>query len=102
MLTRAAAARTVVDEALLARDPGANPVRDGCASLSGPSRERHMGVVVKFRRPAAAIKAQGKTLCASGFHKWRIAQKKQFDVQRGRLVTQHRCERCGATKTTLD
>jgi len=61
-----------------------------------------VGDVVKFKRPAPTVKAQGKTLCGSGFHKWRIAQKKQFDVQRGRLVTLHRCERCGATKTTLD
>lgn len=61
-----------------------------------------MGEVIKFRRPSAVQRAQGKTLCTSGFHKWRLAQKKQFDVHRGRLVTLHRCERCGATKTTLD
>ncbi len=61
-----------------------------------------MGDVIKFRRPSTTKRAQGKTLCSSGFHKWQIAQKKQFDVQRGRLVTLHKCERCGATKTTLD
>jgi hypothetical protein len=61
-----------------------------------------VGDVVKFQRPSLVNKAKGKTLCGSGFHKWIIAQKKQFDVQRGRLVTMHRCERCGATKTTLD
>ncbi len=61
-----------------------------------------MGDVVKFKRPSQVRKAQGKTLCGSGFHKWRITQKKQFDVHRGRLVTMHRCERCGVSKTTLD
>jgi hypothetical protein len=60
-----------------------------------------VGEVIKFKRPSAVAKARGKTLCGSGFHKWRVVQKKQFDVRQGRLVTQHRCERCGATKTTL-
>ena len=61
-----------------------------------------MGDVIKFQRPSAVKRAQGKTLCSSGFHKWQVAQKKQFDVRRGRLVTLHQCARCGATKTTLD
>jgi hypothetical protein len=61
-----------------------------------------VGEVIKFRRPSATRRAQGKTLCTSGFHKWQVAQKKQFDVRRGKLVTLHKCERCGATKTTLD
>jgi len=61
-----------------------------------------VGEVIKFRRPSAVKRAQAKTLCNSGFHRWQVAQKKQFDVHRGRLVTLHRCERCGATKTTLD
>ncbi|MGI9327459.1 MAG: hypothetical protein ACR2PZ_19730 [Pseudomonadales bacterium] len=47
-------------------------------------------------------KAKRNTLCKSGFHKWRIDQKKQFDVRQGRLVTIHRCDHCGATKTTAD
>ena len=42
-----------------------------------------MGEVIKFRRPSAVKRAQGKTLCSSGFHKWQVAQKKQFDVHRG-------------------
>ena len=61
-----------------------------------------MGDVVQFKRPSPVKTAEGKTLCGSGFHIWRIAPKKQFDVRQGRLVTLHRCERCGATKTTLD
>ena len=42
-----------------------------------------MGDVVKFKRPTAAEKHKGKTLCKSGFHKWKIVQEKQFDVQQG-------------------
>jgi hypothetical protein len=47
-------------------------------------------------------RARGKTLCARGFHKWAVDQKKQFDVREGKLVTLLRCERCDATKTRLD
>ena len=46
-----------------------------------------MGDVVQFKRTSPAKKAEGKTLCGRGFHKWRVAPKKQFDVHRGRLVT---------------
>jgi hypothetical protein len=41
-------------------------------------------------------------MCSRGFHKWAIDQRKQFDVQEGRLVTVLRCERCDATRTRLD
>jgi len=58
-----------------------------------------MGDVIPFRKPKASEKHKGKTLCVSGFHKWRIEQAKQFDVKRGKLVTVYRCERCGQTKT---
>ena len=44
-------------------------------------------------------KAKGTTLCSSGFHKWQIDQRKQFDVQAGKLITIKRCSRCGQTKT---
>lgn len=60
------------------------------------------------RRRAARDKARrrdtarGKTLCARGFHKWQVDQRKQFDVRSGRLITVRRCERCGAERTTLD
>ena len=70
-------------------------------NVRGRSIDR-VGEVIKFRRPSAVKRAQAKTLCNSGFHRWQVAQKKQFDVHRGRLVTLHRCERSGATKTTLD
>jgi hypothetical protein len=60
------------------------------------------------RRKAAREKrerqarARGRTMCSRGFHKWAIDQRKQFDVQEGRLVTVLRCERCDATRTRLD
>jgi hypothetical protein len=69
---------------------------------TGAKENRSVGEVVQFKRTSPAKKAEGKTLCGRGFHKWRVAPKKQFDVHRGRLVTVHKCERCGATKTTLD
>ena len=65
-----------------------------------------MSTIIPFKRSARKAKrkekAQGKSLCKNGFHKWRIDQQKQFDVQRGKLVTIRRCQRCGASKTTLD
>ena len=59
-----------------------------------------MGDVVKFKRPDRKEKARGKTLCSRGFHKWVIDKKKQFDVKQGKLITIHRCSRCGETRTT--
>jgi hypothetical protein len=60
-----------------------------------------MGTVVRFRKPSPAEKHKGKTLCANGFHKWRIAAERRFDVKRGRLVTLRKCERCGVEETRL-
>lgn len=57
-----------------------------------------MGEVIQFKRPSAAEKHKGKTLCRSGFHKWAVVQEKQFDVKQGKLVTVYRCERCGEQK----
>jgi hypothetical protein len=59
-----------------------------------------VGEVVRFKKPAASQKAQGKTLCRRGFHKWGVAKDSRFDSKQGRLVTLYRCVRCGATKTT--
>jgi hypothetical protein len=56
--------------------------------------------VVRFRKPSLKERAKGRTLCSRGFHKWKIDQKKQFDVKQGKLITVHRCTRCGAMKTT--
>ena len=60
-----------------------------------------MGDIVKFRKPSLKEKAEGKTLCNSGFHKWKVVTEKKFDVKQGRLVTLLRCERCGKEKTEL-
>ncbi|RZU47858.1 hypothetical protein EV700_0825 [Fluviicoccus keumensis] len=53
-----------------------------------------MSNVLPFRKPAAPAKG----MCQHGFHRWRILQEKQFDVQQGKLVTVWRCERCGERK----
>jgi hypothetical protein len=50
---------------------------------------------------ALKAKAKGRTLCGHGFHQWVVATRNRFDVKRGRLVTEHRCQRCGASKTSL-
>ncbi len=60
-----------------------------------------MADILPFRRPKAAEKHRGKTLCRSGFHKWQVDKAQVFDVKQGRLVTVHRCERCGAVKHQL-
>jgi hypothetical protein len=67
-----------------------------------------MSNVVPFKRPSLKEKARSlkekarrRTLCSRGFHKWQIDQKQRFDVKQGRLVTVRRCERCGATKSSL-
>lgn len=60
-----------------------------------------MGDVIPFKKPKASEKHKNKTLCKSGFHRWRIAKQKQFDVKQGKLVTAYRCERCGASKSEL-
>jgi hypothetical protein len=58
-----------------------------------------MAEIIPFRKPKAAEKHRGKTLCRSGFHKWKVDQNQVFDVKQGKLVTAYRCERCGAVKT---
>jgi hypothetical protein len=60
-----------------------------------------MGEVIRFKKPSPQKKAEGKTLCKSGFHKWRVVTERKFDVKQGRLVTLRRCERCGAEQTSL-
>ena len=57
-----------------------------------------MAKIVKFERPSLRSLAEGKTLCKSGFHKWKVVTERKFDVKSGKLVTQLRCERCGEEK----
>ena len=57
-----------------------------------------MADVLPFKKRSLKEKAKGRTLCSRGFHKWVVDKQQQFDVKQGRLVTVHRCQRCGATK----
>ncbi|MGB5439221.1 MAG: hypothetical protein WBN57_12940 [Gammaproteobacteria bacterium] len=57
-----------------------------------------MADILQFRKPTAADKARGKTLCRRGFHKWTILHERKFDSRQGRLVTVYRCIRCEASK----
>ena len=57
-----------------------------------------MGDVIKFKRPSLREKSDGRTLCASGFHKWKVVTEKRFDVKRGRLATVEKCARCGVER----
>lgn len=57
-----------------------------------------MADIIPFKKPTAAEKHKGKSLCRHGHHKWVVCKEKQFDVQRGRLVTLYRCSRCGEQK----
>lgn len=57
-----------------------------------------MSNVLPFKKPVA--KAKG--MCQHGFHRWKIFQEKQFDVQQGKLVTVWQCERCQQRKVTAD
>ena len=60
-----------------------------------------MGEIIKFRKPSLKEKAEGKTMCKSGFHRWKIVTERKFDVKQGKLVTRRRCERCGKEQTIL-
>lgn len=60
-----------------------------------------MGDVLPFKKRSLQDIHKGKTLCRSGFHKWVVKQKKQFDVKHGKLVTIYRCSRCAKEKVEL-
>lgn len=57
--------------------------------------------ILPFKRPSAAQKHKGKTLCINGFHKWKVITENKFDVKQGKLVTQYECIRCGEQKNTV-
>jgi len=46
-------------------------------------------------------RAEGKTLCGSGFHKWETLTERRFDVKQGKLVSSERCQRCGEQRVKL-
>lgn len=60
-----------------------------------------MGDIIKFKRPSLREKSDGRTLCGSGFHKWKVVAERRFDVKRGKLTTVERCTRCGTERTRL-
>jgi len=55
--------------------------------------------ILTFRRQRPDEARKGDTLCRTGHHRWATDKTTRFDVERGRLVTVQRCERCGATRT---
>jgi len=50
--------------------------------------------VVKLQT-ARQTRADRKTLCRSGFHKWQVVTEGRFDVKQGKLLTAEVCGRCG-------
>lgn len=52
-------------------------------------------VLRKAKQERNASRAEGRTYCDSGFHKWKVVTQTRFDVKHGALVTVERCERCG-------
>ena len=52
-------------------------------------------------KKAKQRRAEGKTLCSSGFHKWEVLSARRFDVKQGKLVSAERCSRCGEERTKL-
>lgn len=52
-------------------------------------------------KKAKQKRADGKTLCSSGFHKWEILSARRFDVKQGKLVSTERCKRCGEERIKL-
>jgi hypothetical protein len=59
-----------------------------------------VGDVIKLRKYKQQ-RAEGKTLCTSGFHKWETLTSRRFDVKSGKLVSTDRCIRCGRERTRL-
>ena len=56
-----------------------------------------MSNVISLRK-AKQRRAERKTLCTSGFHKWETLAAQRFDVKQGKLVTAEQCKRCGAQR----
>ncbi|HJU65740.1 MAG TPA: hypothetical protein VJ596_08695 [Gemmatimonadaceae bacterium] len=59
-----------------------------------------MGDVIQIRK-FKRKRAEGKTLCDAGFHKWEVVGARRFDVKEGKLVSTDRCSRCGCERTRL-
>ena len=59
-----------------------------------------MGDVIRLKA-VRRKRAEGRTLCDSGFHKWQVVTERRFDVRQGKLVSLERCRRCGRERTRL-
>ena len=59
-----------------------------------------MSNVISLKK-AKQRRAEGKTLCSSGFHKWQLLAERRFDVKQGKLVSTQRCLRCGERRSLL-
>jgi hypothetical protein len=59
-----------------------------------------MSNVINLKK-AKQKRAEGKTLCSSGFHKWQLLSGRRFDVKQGQLVSTERCKRCGEERSKL-
>lgn len=57
-----------------------------------------MADILPFKAKNLKEKHKGKTLCRSGFHKWKVEKANPFDSQQGRLVTVFKCTRCHKVK----
>lgn len=67
--------------------------RNGVGSL----KIKRMNTIIKLDS-ARRTRADRKTLCRSGFHKWQVEANARFDVKRGKLLTAKRCRRGGETR----
>ena len=54
--------------------------------------------LAKHKKTLLQKKGKQATLCGNGFHSWEVVKESGFDVKQGKLVTQFRCKRCGATR----
>lgn len=59
-----------------------------------------MSNVINLKK-AKQKRADGKTMCSSGFHKWELLSARRFDVKQGKLVSTERCKRCGEERIKL-
>lgn len=59
-----------------------------------------MSNVINLRK-VKQKRAEGKTLCGSGFHKWQPIGERRFDVKLGKLVSAECCKRCGEERNRL-
>jgi hypothetical protein len=59
-----------------------------------------MSNVINLKK-AKQKRAEGKTLCVSGFHKWQVVVERRFDVKSGKLVSMERCKRCAEERVRL-